>query len=264
MSEPFDINTYVTGSGAVGDDQGSRAKGTNLGTATLYHDEPKHGDHGGHHGLVAHHFAELEQQLESGTLGMWVFLATEVLFIGAIFVAYFCYRLSPIYFNAFVKSSEELYKSLGFINTLFLLSSSLTVVLAIRAAQLNKQKQIFWNLILTMFFGALFFGVKVIEYTIDWKEHLWPATGAHFAPEGMTDPTMIAHSKLFFRFYYTLTGLHALHMLVGLGIFIYLTVKAKKGKYTPESHQELEICGLYWHFVDIVWIFLFPLLYLVR
>ncbi len=264
MSEPFDLNTYVTGGGAVGDDAGARQRGTNSTTAMIGHDEPKHGDHSGHGGLVAHHFAELEQQLEAGTLGMWVFLGTEVLFIGAIFVAYFCYRIRAEFFEAFVESSAELYKSIGFINTLVLLSSSLTVVLAIRAAQLNKQAQVFWNIIITMVLGAAFFGFKVVEYTLDYREHLWPATGANFAPEGMTDPVKIAHAKLFFRFYYTLTGLHALHMLVGLGIFAFLAVQARRGKYTPQSHQQLEICGLYWHFVDIVWIFLFPLLYLVR
>ncbi len=262
MSEPFDINTYVTGGGAVGDDQGRRATGANPTTATLYHDEPKHGDHGGHDGLVAHHFAELEQQHEAGTLGMWVFLGTEVMFIGAIFVAYFSYRFN--YFDAFREGSEHLIRWIGFVNTLVLLTSSLTVVLAIRAAQMDRQKEIFWNLIATIVLGAMFFGFKVLEYWKDAKEHLWPSVGAGFEPEGMKDAAKIEHARLFFRFYYSLTGLHALHMLVGLGIFAFLAVQAKRNKYTPKSHQQLEICGLYWHFVDLVWIFLFPLLYLVR
>ena len=263
MSEPFDINQLTSGVGPVGDDQGSRARGTNLSTAMIGHDEPNHGDHSGHDGLVAHHFAELEQQLEAGTLGMWVFLGTEVLFIGAIFVAYFCYRLRPEFFDAFVESSRALYMIIGFVNTLVLLTSSLTVVLAIRAAQRNKQKEIFWYLIATILLGALFFAFKVLEYYLDFKEHLWPAVGSNFHPEDMA-ADKIEHARLFFRFYYTLTGLHALHMLVGLGIFVFLAVQARRGKYTPQSHQQVEICGLYWHFVDIVWIFLFPLLYLVR
>ena len=279
MSEPFDLNTYVVGGGAKGDDQGRRATGANPTTATLYHDEPAHGDHrdGHHDGLVAHHFAELEQQHEATTLGMWVFLATEVLFIGAIFVAYFCYRFN--YFDAFHEASETLYKSIGFINTLVLLTSSLTVVLAIRAAQLNKTKDIVVYLIATIILGAMFFGFKVLEYKLDYDEHLWPAVGSVFEPKrevevevnGHKEKHEVAmvgeereHAKLFFRFYYSLTGLHALHMLVGLGIFAFLLVQAFRGKYTPQSHQQLEICGLYWHFVDIVWIFLFPLLYLVR
>ncbi len=261
MSEPFDINQLTLGNGPIGDDAGTRQRGFNPTTPMIGHDEPKHGDHGGHDGLVAHHFAELEQQHEAGTLGMWVFLGTEVMFIGAIFVAYFSYRLN--YFDAFHEGSEHLIRWIGFVNTLVLLTSSLTVVLAIRAAQFNKQKEIFWNLIATIVLGAMFFGFKVLEYWKDWKENLWPSVGSKFEPEGMA-ADKIEHARLFFRFYYSLTGLHALHMLVGLGIFAILAVQARRGKYTPQSHQQLEICGLYWHFVDLVWIFLFPLLYLVR
>jgi cytochrome c oxidase subunit 3 len=226
-------------------------------------EEHMHGDSHGHAGLVAHHFADLDQQHEAGTLGMWVFLATEVMFIGAIFVAYFSYRLDPNYFAAFEDSSKNLIRWIGAVNTAVLLTSSLTVVLAIRAVQMNKQGQLFLNLILTMILGAAFFSFKVLEYYKDYKENLWPATGANFNP---TDPkpVSIEHARLFFRFYYTLTGLHAAHMLVGLGIFAFLAVQAKRGKYTPESHQQVEICGLYWHFVDLVWIFLFPLLYLIK
>ncbi len=110
----------------------------------------------------------------------------------------------------------------------------------------------------------MFFGFKVLEYWKDWKEHLWPGVGSGFAPEDMTDATKIEHARLFFRFYYSLTGLHALHMLVGLGIFAFLAIQASRASTRPKSHQQLEICGLYWHFVDLVWIFLFPLLYLVR
>jgi cytochrome c oxidase subunit 3 len=217
---------------------------------------------------------------------MWLFLATEVMFIGAIFVGFFAYRLSHYqpfgwqhtdYFYAFKTGSENLITWIGAVNTAVLLTSSLTVVLAIRAAQLNKQNQIILNLILTIVLGSMFFGFKVLEYYKDYNEHLWPAVGAHFEPEkgferDNFDPPhqeqaraiAIDRSRLFFRFYYSLTGLHAAHMLVGLGIFIFLLVQAARGKYTPESHAQLEIAGLYWHFVDLVWIFLFPLLYLIR
>jgi len=281
MSEElYDSNILTSGTGAVGDDTGPLARGTNPHPIAVEHDHTH-----GHHGLVAHHFSDLAQQRESGTLGMWIFLATEVMFIGAIFVAYFTYRVRHEFFAAFRHGSENLLMVIGFVNTLLLLTSSLTVVLAIRAAQLGNKKWVFRHLILTMILGAGFFGFKVVEYRADYNEHLWPAwpnwtkdtpeDAKYFLPEKgpyFTDKSLsveelnsrLDHARLFYRFYYSLTGLHAFHMLVGLGIFAFLAVQAHRGKYTPESHQQVEICGLYWHFVDIVWIFLFPLLYLVR
>ncbi len=306
MSELYDSNILTSGQGAVGDDAGALSKGTSDHPAMVGKVYP-HGDHDDHShgGLVAHHFSDLEQQREAGTLGMWVFLATEVMFIGAIFVAYFSYRIQPRFFSSFRGGSENLIMAIGFVNTLVLLTSSLTVVLAIRAAQLGKTKWIFWHLIFTTILGCMFFGFKVVEYKADYDEHLWPAWPnwtperevhglPYFLPEKgfvqsvypkNADGTEISledakehltgnqmdllqekldHAKLFYRFYYSLTGLHAFHMLVGLGIFVFLIIQAHRGKYTPDSHAQVEICGLYWHFVDIVWIFLFPLLYLVR
>jgi cytochrome c oxidase subunit 3 len=285
--ELYDSNILTSGKGAKGDDEGALAKGTNP-HAPVLGTEYTHGDSQGHDGLVAHHFEDLDQQREAGTLGMWIFLATEVMFIGAIFVAYFTYRLQHEYFQAFRDGSANLLMIIGFVNTLVLLTSSLTVVLAIRAAQMGNKKMVFWHLIFTFILGCMFFGFKVIEYTKDYQEHLWPAwpnwTEArekagepYFLPDkvgfehdNLNPQQMIAlqakldHARLFYRFYYSLTGLHAFHMLVGLGIFIFLIIQAYRGKYTPDSHAQVEICGLYWHFVDIVWIFLFPLLYLVR
>jgi cytochrome c oxidase subunit 3 len=307
MAELYDSNILTSGQGAKGDgdDAGSLVIGTNPHAPVLGH-EYTHGDSHGHDGLVAHHFSDLEQQRESGTLGMWIFLATEIMFIGAMFVAYFSYRLQPRYFEAFRLSSENLIMWIGFINTLVLLTSSLTVVLAIRAAQMGNKKWVLLHLIITMVLGTMFFGFKVLEYRKDYVEHLWPglnvlypdwtpqreASGQHyFLPEhGFVqkffpkDTTLtfeeqkasltgdqilrlhedLDHAKLFYRFYYSLTGLHAFHMLVGLGIFLFLAIQAYRGVYTPQSHAQIEISGLYWHFVDIVWIFLFPLLYLVR
>ncbi len=265
MSELYDSNILTSGTGALGDDAGDRQTGTNP-HAPVLGTEEHHGDRSGHghDGLVAHHFLDFAQQQESATLGMWVFLATEVLFIGAIFVGYFAYRLDPKYFGPFREASNHLVTWIGAVNTAVLLCSSLTVVLAIRACQRNEQKWIFRYLVMTIVLGAMFFGFKVLEYYTDYKEHLWPAAGADFHPEGMDLPADIDHAKLFYRFYYCLTGLHAFHMLVGLGIFLYLAGKARRGRFTPQSHTQVEICGLYWHFVDLVWIFLFPLLYLVR
>ncbi len=308
MSELYDSNVLTSGQGALGDDAGPLAQGTNP-HAPVIGKEYHHGDSHGHDGLVVHHFVDLDQQRECGTLGMWIFLATEVMFIGAIFVAYFTYRLQHEYFQAFRWSSENLIMWVGFVNTLVLLSSSLTVVLAIRAAQLGNKKSILRQLIYTFILGSMFFGFKLYEYTTDFKEHLWPGLNIlypdwtpdrekaglpyflpeknfvqSFFPHAKDQPEIsfeeakdrltavqieqlhvkLDHAKLFYRFYYSLTGLHAFHMLVGLGIFLFLIVKAYQGKFTPEDHPQLEICGLYWHFVDIVWIFLFPLLYLVR
>jgi cytochrome c oxidase subunit 3 len=321
MAELYDSNILTSGQGAVGDDPGELVKGTDP-HAPNFGKQQMHGDHDDHHahdGLVVHHFMDLAQQREAGTLGMWIFLATEVMFIGAIFVAYFSYRIQHEFFTAFRHGSENLIMWVGFVNTLVLLTSSLTVVLAIRAAQLGEKKWVLRHLIATFVLGWMFFGFKVYEYTTDYREHLWPGlttvdrnvnpsdttypdwtpqlerAGAHYflpekhfiqelfpknpdgteigfekAKDEITQTQLVElhrnldHAKLFYRFYYSLTGLHAFHMLVGLGIFSFLIVKAWMGKFTPESHQQIEICGLYWHFVDIVWIFLFPLLYLVR
>ena len=295
MAELYDSEIKTSGTGAIGDDAGPLSRGTNPHATAFEHDHT-HGDSHGHDGLVAHHFADLAQQRESGTLGMWIFLATEVMFIGAIFVAYFSYRMRSLYFFEFKNASANLVMWVGFVNTAVLLTSSLTVVLAIRAAQMGDKKWVFRHLILTMIFGAMFFGFKVYEYTTDYKEHLWPAAPnwteeleaanqPYFLPEkvGFEKPSHMTgqtreqrefeegafemklnHAKLFYKFYYSLTGLHAFHMLVGLGIFVFLAVQAYRGKYTPQSHAQLEISGLYWHFVDLVWIFLFPLLYLVK
>jgi heme/copper-type cytochrome/quinol oxidase subunit 3 len=177
--ELYDSNILTSGKGAHGDDPGPLAKGTNPHPAMLGVDI-HHGDSEGHHGLVAHHFIDLDQQREAGTLGMWLFLATEVMFIGSIFVAYFTYRLQPQYFWAFRQSSENLIMWVGFVNTLVLLTSSLTVVLAIRACQLGQKKWVFWHLILTFILGSMFFGFKVYEYSTDYNEHLWPGLEANY------------------------------------------------------------------------------------
>jgi heme/copper-type cytochrome/quinol oxidase subunit 3 len=180
MAELYDSNVLTSGQGAVGDDPGELVKGMDP-HAPNFGKQQMHGDHDDHHahdGLVVHHFMDLQQQREAGTLGMWIFLATEVMFIGAIFVAYFSYRIQGTgqnnFFDAFRHSSENLIMWVGFVNTLVLLTSSLTVVLAIRAAQLGNKKMVFWHLIFTFVLGWMFFGFKIYEYTTDYKEHLWP------------------------------------------------------------------------------------------
>ncbi len=233
------------------------------------HGDAAHDAHG--HGLVAHQFCERDQQVDANTLGMWTFLATEVMFIGAIFVGFFSYRLDPTYFVAFRKASNHLITWIGAVNTAVLLTSSLTVVLAIHCCKTGNKKGIIINLAITWLLGWAFFGFKALEYKTDWDERLWPVlANGDFRAVSPNDPKEFntelerQHAAMFYRFYYSLTGLHAFHVLVGIGIFTYVIAKAFKGRYTPESHQQVEIVGLYWHFVDLVWIFLFPLLYLIR
>ena len=201
-------------------------------------------------------FDDLEHQHTSGNLGMWLFLATEVMFFGGLFTAYTIYRL--FYLPGFEAGSHLLEPKWGATNTAVLITSSLAMALAIRAAQLGQRKlQAIW-LIITMLLGATFLSIKfVLEWTSDYHRHLVPGFGFHY-------PGPLASSvELFFCFYFFMTGLHALHMIVGMGILGVLTVMTLRGKFTPEYYFPMEITGLYWHFVDIVWIFLFPLLYLI-
>jgi cytochrome c oxidase subunit 3 len=209
--------------------------------------------HGGSPGL-AHHFDSYERQKESATLGMWLFIAQEILFFGGLFFAYALFRWKyPVAFN---HGSRHLDVALGTFNTAVLLLSSLTMALAVRSAQIAKPKRIVGFLLATGALGSVFLGVKAYEYHHKWVEHLVP--GPTFVFEGPD----AEHARIFFSLYFGMTGLHALHMVVGIAILLVLLRPAWRGRYTPESHNMVEGFGLYWHFVDIIWIFLFPLLYL--
>src|ERR1700732_2141020 len=205
----------------------------------------------------------MEQQRQAATLGMWLFLATEIMFFGGMFCAYLIYRYW--YFNEFAAGSRSLDIWLGTINTAVLICSSLTVALGVRAAQMGKRKLLVILLLLTIVFGLAFLGIKGVEWYRKIQEHHIP--GSSFSaddlvreyPQIRIDPS---HEQIFFSLYFAMTGLHALHMIIGVGIFTFLTYYAWKGRYTPEYHNPVEIGGLYWHFVDIIWIYLFPLLYL--
>jgi cytochrome c oxidase subunit 3 len=213
------------------------------------------------HSLVAHHFEDIEQQRDVETFGMWMFLATEVLIFGAVITAYTVYRLRyPVDFEA---ASSRLNVLIGSINTIVLLSSSLTMVLAVHATRMGRQKMILTCLLLTIFLGLAFFGFKAVEYYEDYKESLVP--GLRFEPGEWaehTPPVNAAHVQLMLVFYYIMTGLHAAHMIVGIGLLSWLVYRARRGMLTPTRYMSVEVVGLYWHFVDIVWIFLLPLLYL--
>jgi cytochrome c oxidase subunit 3 len=207
------------------------------------------------HSGLAHQFDDLGQQHEAGNLAMWAFLATEIMFFGGIFAGYTIYR--SLYLAAFTAGSHLLDVRLGAVNTAVLIGSSLTMALAVRSAQLGRRQAIVVFLILTILLGSVFLGVKIYEYHHKWEDHLIP--GIDFAYDQPNAPQV----QLFLCFYFFMTGLHALHMIVGIGILAVLAGMAWRGRFSREYYSPVEVSGLYWHFVDIVWIFLFPLLYLI-
>ena len=224
----------------------------------LHHEEQ-------HHPELLHHFAEPQQQRDAASLGMWIFLATEVMFFGGLFCTYLIYR--RLYFGDFGAASSSIKAGLGAANTAVLICSSLTVVLAIWGAQIGRRTLMIGSLVLTMLFGLTFLGIKGIEYKEKFDEHHVPGASFSFDhvpipghPDQYANPR---HAQIFFSLYFIMTGLHALHMIIGLGIFSWLLFMAWKGRFTPEYYTPLDVGGLYWHFVDIVWIYLFPLLYLI-
>jgi cytochrome c oxidase subunit 3 len=208
---------------------------------------------------LQHHFDNMTQQFEASNLGMWVFLATEVLFFGGVFAAYTVYR--SLYLPGFEIGSHLLDVRFGAANTAVLIGSSLSMVLAIRAAQTGQRRAQVFLLVLTMILGAAFLGIKfTFEWRNDYLEHLVPGINFAYRPEwGANGP----HVQMFFLFYFIMTSIHALHMIIGIGLLSVLTWMAARGRFSPEYYTPMEVSGLYWHFVDIVWIFLFPLLYLI-
>lgn len=207
------------------------------------------------HAVLAHHFDDLRQQQEAASLGMWTFLATEILFFGGLFLAYAVYR--TMYPAAFAAGSHHLDILLGSINTVVLIGSSLTMALAVHSAQMGRRQALVIFIGLTMLLGLVFLSIKFVEYGHKFAEGLVP--GARFVYDG----PLAAQVQLFFSFYFIMTGLHALHMIVGIGLLAVLAWLGWRGKFSPAYHTPVEISGLYWHFVDVVWIFLFPLLYLL-
>ena len=208
-----------------------------------------------HHPALQHHFPDLTEQKEAASLGMWVFLAQEVMFFGGLFLIYTIYR--GAYPEAFAAASHHLDWKLGAFNTAVLIGSSLTMALAVHAAALGHRKKTVVNLLLTIVLGAVFLGIKVVEYADKFEHHLVPGPGFQFAG---ADPRG-AHA--FYNLYFAMTGLHAVHMVIGIALLGILTVRAMQGMFNKHYYTPVEVAGLYWHFVDIVWIFLFPLLYLI-
>jgi cytochrome c oxidase subunit 3 len=208
-----------------------------------------------HHPAHQHHFDTMEQQQEAATLGMWVFLVTEVMFFGGLLMAYLLYRVW--YPEAWAIGSLELDITLGGLNTAVLILSSLTMALGVRAAQTGQQRQIVPWLLITIALGLVFLVVKGFEY--EHKYALNHIPGANFSFPGPWENQV----EIFISLYFALTGRHALHMIIGVGIMSTIAWMAAKGRFSPQWYTPVEVAGLYWHFVDIVWIFLFPLLYLV-
>ena len=199
------------------------------------------------------------QQKDASTLGMWIFLITEIMFFGGMFAVYTVYR--SWYPDVFAIASSSLNEIIGAVNTGVLLLSSFTMVMAVRAGQLGQRKMIVIFLILTLLFGGIFLGVKAYEWNQKFEEHHIPGQAA-FHLAGVL-PQEQGHAQLFFSIYFAMTGLHALHMVIGVGILLTLIVLARKGRFSASYYTPVDVAGLYWHFVDIIWIFLFPLLYLI-
>jgi cytochrome c oxidase subunit 3 len=285
--------------------------------AEASHDHPPH---------LQHHFDTPEQQLESGKLGMWLFLVTEILFFGGLFCAYAIYRANHP--EIFIYAHQFLDKYLGGLNTVVLLCSSFTMAWAVRAAQLGKKKALIWLLSLTVLGGVTFMGVKYIEYKEKWEHGLLWGTSyvaeEHHEDEGVHAPDAVesaapsaagdavaetgtepaepaaeglkierslieqspegprgtinpaapdaeAHVEvvprnvhIFFGIYFIMTGLHGIHVLLGIAVISWLIYRSARGDFSAEYNTPVDLVGLYWHLVDLIWIFLFPLLYLIH
>ena len=215
---------------------------------------------------LQHHFENMEQQREASTLGMWVFLVTEIMFFGGMFLAYTLYRSK--FPAAFASASNHLDLKLGAINTIVLILSSFTMALAVYCTQIDKRRGQVISLILTLILGLTFLGIKAVEYHEKYVDHLFPgrvipsrpfdASGVHLLPGAAKE-----NIEMFYWIYFAMTGMHAVHMIIGEGLLAWLVIQARRGRFGPQYNTPVDLIGLYWHFVDIVWIFLFPLLYLL-
>ena len=211
--------------------------------------------HNGHSPHLAHHFSDMEQQSDSAKLGMWIFLLTEILLFGGLFCTYAIYR--SWHFEMFINAHKFLNVPLGTVNTFVLITSSLTMALAIRSLQVDDVKGASRMLIATLCLAAVFLVIKYFEYSH--KIHLGQLPGKFYTFTGVegTNP------HIFFGIYFLMTGLHGIHVLGGMGVMLFLLFKVNQGAYSAAYYTPVELTGLYWHLVDLIWIFLFPLLYLI-
>ncbi len=229
--------------------------------------------HSEHPSYQRHHFVSMAQQKDSASFGMWLFLLTEIMFFGGMFTAYLIYR--NWYYPAFVAGSHTLSIVLGTTNTAVLITSSFTMAMGVWCAETRRRGGLILSLILTLVLGLAFLGIKSVEYHEKWVQHHVP--GLRFDAMTFVHPKaepgqpvepglpldMAQHTEVYFSLYFAMTGMHALHMIIGMGLLIYMLIRAIRGAYDNGNIAFIENFGLYWHFVDIVWIFLFPLLYLI-
>ena len=229
-------------------------------TAVSETKEAEHGHHNGHPPHVKHYFETSEQQFDASKFGMWVFLITELLLFAGMFVAYAVYRVwHP---DSFAAASGTLDWEMGALNTVVLLTSSLTVALSIHYIQQDRVRAAIWNLGATVALAFAFMVVKYFEYTDKFANGLLPA-GFYEPSANYAYLTELVAVEQFFSIYYVMTGIHAVHVLIGIGVLTWLVTRAWRGHFSSEYYTPIENAGLYWHLVDIIWIFLFPLLYLI-
>src|SRR4051812_25282904 len=219
------------------------------------HDEG-HGDDPHHQ----HHFATMEQQFDTSKIGMWLFLATEVLLFGGLFVGFGL--MQARYPREFVEAHEHLQRPLGALNTVVLLLSSFTMVMAVLSAQKSKNKKVVVYLCLTILCACIFLGVKYFEYSHKYEEGLLPGHN-WYSHKGDLIPNSPGYAT-FFSFYFMMTGLHGIHILVGIGLLAWIAVRANRGEFSSAYYTPVDLVGLYWHLVDLIWIYLFPLYYLIK
>lgn len=241
-------------------------------SVTTPHGDAYHDPH------LAHHFEDRSQQDEAHSLGLWVFLATEIMFFGGLFLAFTVYHV--MFPDAFGLASSELKVHWGVINTIVLLFSSFTMAMAVHSAQVGKQKSLRTYLIITFLCALGFMGIKSIEWTEKFQHHLVPGptfsyvingphVQKHLSPEQvqtvlMRDPFTERHVQMFFVIYFCLTGLHGIHVTIGMGVILWMYIRARRNEFGPRWNTPIELTGLYWHLVDVIWIYLFPLIYLIH
>ena len=247
-------------------------------STAIAHGAPEAPDHAHaeHPAYLRHHFASVEQQADTTNFAMWLFLLTEIMFFGGLFTAYLIYR--NWYYPAFVAASHQLNIFWGTANTAVLISSSFTMAMGVWCAETRRKSGLVLCLVLTFVLGLIFLGIKTIEYSEKIEKHHVP--GFHYSVQAFTNPAsdpdtykeykdkpmamdMARHTELYFFLYFAMTGMHALHMIIGIAILGFMIFRARAGAYTTGHVTFVENFGLYWHFVDIIWIFLFPLLYLI-
>lgn len=205
--------------------------------------------------VVPHHFESAAQAFEASKLGTWLFLVTEVLLFGGLFVAYIMFR--ALYPETFLECGRHLNKILGSINTVVLICSSLTMALGVDRTRQNDPGKANQYFLMTLFFASLFMIIKYVEYSHKFHEGLLP--GAHFAYAAIQAPK----ADLFFSLYFMMTGLHGVHVLVGMGLIAWILIRSNRGDFNSAYYTPVEMVGIYWHLVDLIWIYLFPLLYLI-